>query len=101
DERLAAFVEVDPPLVARALREDLELAPRRMEAPHRGIELDALAGSRAGLPHLRLREDAVAAIEPAVGTPRKGVQELVHVLMAPAVEHDLRRARGLVVALFE
>ena len=44
-------------------------------------------------------EDTVAAVEPAVGSPDEGVQRLVRVLVAPAVEQYLRRAVGPVVAI--
>ena len=70
-----------------------------MIAPDAGVERHALVVGRAGLADLRVREDAVAAVEPAVRSPGEGVQRLVRVLVAPAVEQDLRRAVGLVVAV--
>ena len=68
--------------------------------------MPALIGMRSssgvpGLPTLRVREDAVAAVEPAVGAPDEGVERFVRVLVAPAVEQDLRRAVGLVVAVLD
>ena len=54
---------------------------------------------RAGLADVRMREDAVAAVEPAVGSPDERVERLVRVLVAPAVEQHLRLAGGTVVAI--
>ena len=50
----------------------------------------ALVVGRAGLADVRVREHAVAAVEPAVGSPDERVQRLVRVLAAPAVEQDFR-----------
>ena len=47
-----------------------------------------------------MREDAVAAVEPAVGAPDEAVERFVRVFVAPAVEQLLRLAVGLVVAVF-
>src|SRR5581483_9052605 len=90
DERLAAVVEVEAPGVARAVGEDLEDVPRRVVAPHAGVEPDAVLLRRPRLADLRMREDAVAAVQPAVGAPDERVERLVRVLEAPAVEQDLR-----------
>ncbi|MEI9895161.1 MAG: hypothetical protein WDN28_15050 [Chthoniobacter sp.] len=64
---VAVLIEIDAPRVARALGEELELMLDRMIAPH--ARVDARAGGilRAGLADVALREDAVAAVEPAVG----------------------------------
>src|SRR5437899_3216510 len=43
----------------------------------------------------------MTAVEPAVGAPDERVERLVRVLVAPAVEDDLRRAGGLVLALLD
>ena len=96
DERLAVVVEIDAPGIARAVGEDLEDVPRRVIAPDAGVDRRALVVGRARLADLRMREHAVAAVEPAVGAPGEGVERLVRVLIAPAVEQDLaadRRAR--------
>ena len=98
-ERLAVVVEVDAPRVARALGEDFELVPRRMIAPDAGVERHALVVGRARLADARVREHAVAAVEPAVRAPDEGVERLVRVLVGPAVEQDLRLAVGHVVAV--
>src|SRR5207244_360928 len=47
----------------------------------------------------RMGEDAVAAVEPAVRPPREAVERLVLIMVAPAVEHHLRGAVGLAVAV--
>ena len=69
DEHLAAGVEVDAPGVAGAVGEDLEDVPRRVIAPDAGVDRRALGVGRAGLADARVGEDAVAAVEPAVGAP--------------------------------
>ena len=99
DEHLAARVEVDAPGVAGAVGEDLEDVPRRVVAPDAGVDRHALVVRRARLADARVGEDAVAAVEPAVGAPDEGVERLVGVLLAPAVEQDLRRTVGPVVAV--
>ena len=48
-EGVADLVEVDPPGVARALRENLKLVPHRVVPPVAGIELHAIAIGRARL----------------------------------------------------
>ncbi len=45
-------------------------------------------------------EDAMAAIEPAVRSPGKGVEGFVGVFVMPAVEEDLRFGVGDVVVVF-
>ena len=92
-ERLAVLVEIEAPGIARAVGEDFEDVPGRMIAPDAGVDRRAVLVRRAGLADARMREDAVAAVEPAVGAPGEGVERLVRVLIAPAVEQDLRRAR--------
>ena len=90
---MTVVVEVEAPRVARALGEDLEDVLRRMKAPDRAVEPLALGVWGAGLADVRVREDAVRAVQPAVGSPRERVEHLVRVLIAPAVEQDLRRTR--------
>ena len=81
----------------RAVGEHLEDVPRRMIAPDAGVDRDAVLVRRARLADARVREDAVAAVEPAVRPPDERVERLVRVLVAPAVEQNLRLAGGLSV----
>jgi len=99
DESLTVLVEIDAPRIRRAPGEDLELTPRRMEAPHAAIDRSALAVRAAGLADVRVREHAVAAVEPTVGTPRERVERLVRVLIGPAVEQDLGLRIGHQIAV--
>ena len=99
-EEVADAVEVEAPLVAATVGEDFEFVPQRMVAPDGGADARALGVGRAGLADERVGEDAVAAVEPAVGPPRETVERLVRVLKAPAVEEDLRRTVGDVVVIF-
>src|SRR5262249_29959319 len=97
DEAFAMLVEIEAPRIARALCEDLELVTGRVVAPDASVDRRALLRRSAGLADERVREDAVATVEPAIGSPGEGVERLVRVLVMPAVEENLRRAGGLVV----
>ena len=68
-EERADFVEIEAPLVAAADGEELELVADGMIAPDASADLFSLIVGRAGLADERVREDAVAAVEPAVGAP--------------------------------
>ena len=90
DEELAMLIVIEPPRVAGALGEDFKRVPHRVIAPHAGIDGNALGIRRARLTDAAVREDAVAAVKPAVRAPDERVQRLVRVLGAPAVEEDFR-----------
>src|SRR5204863_9305032 len=92
DEDPAAVVPVEPPRVGRPVRYGLEDVPRGMVAPDAAVHRDALVVGRAGLADPRVREDAVAAVEPAIGPPRELAEDVVLRLHVPAVQEDLRRA---------
>ena len=100
DERLSAIVKIQSPRIARAPREHLELVLRGMITPHAGIDALALGIRRAGLAHVAVREHAVTAVQPAVRSPREAVERLVPVLPTPSIQHHLRFAVRLVVAVF-
>src|SRR5207249_6998163 len=68
DEQLAALVPVDSPGVGRAVGIDLELMSHRMIAPHAAANRLPPLGWSAGFTDERRRGDAVAAVEPAVGS---------------------------------
>ena len=69
----------------------------RVVAPDAGVDLLPFSLGGPGFPDPGVREDTVAAVEPAIGPPDEGVQRLVSVLVAPAVEEDLRlRVRDIV-----
>src|SRR5207245_2550542 len=63
---LAVIVEIDSPGITGPLGENLELVPERMIAPDAGIDGNPLVRRRPRLADLRVREDAVATVEPAV-----------------------------------
>ena len=99
EKRLAVGVEVNSPGVAGSFEEDLEFVSRRMITPDRGVEALAILVGRAWLADVGVGENAVAAVEPAVGSPIERVQGLVRVVVSPAVEQHLRRSVGLIVAV--
>ena len=74
---------------------------RRVIAPDAGVERRALVVGRARLADVRVREHAVAAVEPAVRAPGERVERLVRVLVAPAVEQDLAAAGRPIVAVLD
>src|SRR5262249_40087423 len=89
---------LSPVRVVRAPRfggpvgERLEGVRGRVVAPDAGVDGHAFVVGRVRLADGRVGEHAVTAVEPAVGTPQKGVERLVRVLVAPAVEQHLRLA---------
>src|SRR5579871_5661351 len=55
----------------------------------------ALGIRRVGLADVRKREHTVAAVKPAVRTPRERIQRLMRVLVTPAIAQNLRRTGRL------
>src|SRR5579859_5761179 len=76
DDGTALGVPDDAVGVARALGEDLELMGARVDAPHGGGEVVAFAML---VNYVGLIEDAVEAVQPAVGAPGEGAGQLVEV----------------------
>ena len=99
DEHLAVLVVIEPPWIARAFGEDLEVLGQRVQAPHPGVDALALGVGRAGLADVGMGEDAVAAVQPAIGTPRKTIQRLMGVLHRPAIEDHARLTRLVLCVL--
>src|SRR5205823_5821104 len=88
-EAVAARIEIHAPGIARTLGEDVECAlafadqgeRTRIVAPDGGVELDTA--------DVGLREYTVQAVELAVRAPLKGVERLVGVVAAEALEENL------------
>src|SRR5207244_411686 len=80
-KRLAMGVEVEPPGITGAFGKNTELARVRAIAPDGGVHLHA-ADPGPG-------EDAVQAVEQAVRSPLQGVQHLVGVMAAEAVQENV------------
>ena len=99
-EEVAHAVEIEAPLVAAAGGEDLEFVAHGVITPDRGPHAEAFGVGRAGLADERIRKDAVATVEPAVGPPRKAVERLVRILKPPTIKQHLRRPVGHVVVIF-
>jgi hypothetical protein len=99
DKRVADVVEVEPPLIAHALGEDLKDLFGRMVAPDTGVEGRAVLVAGPGFADVGMGEDSLVAVEPAIGSPDEAVQGFVRVLRSPAIEHRLRRAIGRIVAI--
>ena len=100
DEQLPLLVPVDAPGVRRAVGVGFELVPQRVIPPDAAVHRRPLSRRRARLAEQRVAENAVAAVEPAVRPPGQVADDVVPGLEVPAVEQDLRRAVGLVVAVF-
>ena len=99
-KEIAVRIPINPPRIARAVREHLEFLPLRLVAPHARIDLHAILVRRTRLAHGAVREDAVAAVEPAVRPPLKSVQRLMRVVSAPSIQQHLDFARLRVVPIF-
>ncbi len=65
-----------------------------MIAPDARVDELPFTLRRTGHLHMRVCEHPVATIQPAVRSPREGVQRLVRVLRGEAFEQHLRLARG-------
>ena len=100
-EELAARIVIQTPRIARAFGEDLENMASRMKAPDTGVDLHALRVGSARLTHDRVGEDAVVAVEPAIGTPDEAIERLVRVLETPAIEQHDGLARLVVGILWD
>ena len=95
-EGVTRGIEIHAPRIAGALGEDLELLRPRMIAGDRAGDLHPrLAGF--GDFHLRMGEDAVRQVEPAVRSPGETVQQLVPVFQAETREQNLARVGTVVV----
>ena len=95
-EELAVLVEIDAPRIAAALGEHFEDIARGMIPPHTSIHPLTFNRRCAGLAGIARAEDAVTTVEPAIRSPREGVQRLVRVGgVIPAIEQNLRVARRL------
>src|SRR5262249_49482760 len=77
----AVLIVIIAPRIACAFREDLELLRLGVIAPDAGVDRHALVVGCAGLANARMREHAMAAIEPPVGPPDEAVERLVSVLI--------------------
>src|SRR5262245_38679788 len=93
DKALAIWIEINAPGIARSFREHFEHLFDRMIAPHPGVDASAFAVGGAGLSDVRMGEHSMATVEPAVGSPGEGVEGVVGVLVSPAIQQDLWRAR--------
>src|SRR5687767_10149763 len=69
DEGMPEIVEVDAPWIAGAMGKDLELFLGGMPSPDARVQLDPLRSGRPRRTDVRIRENALAAVEPSIGTP--------------------------------
>ncbi len=99
DEEVAAGVVIQPPGIAAALGEHFEDMARRVVAPDPRVDLHPTVVRRAGSADDGMREDPVAAVEPAVRPPHEAVERLVRVMAAPAVKEHLRLAGAVLRVL--
>src|SRR5579864_1368536 len=93
---LAPIVEVDSPGVARAFGKKFEAALEGMVSPDPCVQKDPLGIGSARPSDKGSGGDALTSVEPAVGSPDQIVEEVVRVLVPPAVQHGLRRAVGMI-----
>ena len=85
-KRVAVVVEVHPPRIARTVREYLELVSLRMIPPDARVQRRTLGVWSTRFTDSRVRENAMASVEPAVRPPAERVERFVGILVSPAVE---------------
>src|SRR5262245_30307040 len=114
DELAVGVPPVHAPGVRGALGEDLELFVAGVVPPDAGVDFDRRAGgvspllvfnrgltAPARLDDFTMAANTVQAVQPAVGAPLEGVERLVRVLAAAALEEDFELARLVVLVLDE
>ena len=101
EKELAVFVPVVPPRIGGAVADDLERFAGGMIAPNPALDVGALGFGRAGAADLGAgAEDAVPAVQPAIGTPAQAVDDVVaHLVGVESIQNHLRLAIRLVVAV--
>src|SRR5262245_49303206 len=92
DERLAVLVEVHAPGVGRAVGDDLVLLLRRMVTPDAAVDGRALVFRRSRRSDARFGDDTVPAVDPAVRSPQKAIDDVMPRFQAPTFEDDPRLA---------
>ncbi len=98
DEQFAVIVPVQPPGIGGAPGKRLKALPGGVEAPHAAIEGRPLRLRSSRFADVRGVRDAIAAIEPAVRSPLKVVEDVVPGPEAPAVQDDLGFSGRFVLA---
>jgi hypothetical protein len=96
---VAEVIEVEAPRIGEAASEDFEFASFGVEAPDTGVEVEAVVFGSARFSDEGVSENALATVEPAVGSPDEAVQSFMAVVHAPAIEKDFRFGIGNVVAI--
>ena len=96
---VAEIIEVEAPRIGEATCEDFEIAGLGVEAPDASIEVEAVVLRRTRFSDERVGKNALATVEPAVGSPDETVEGFVAVLHAPAVEKNFGFGVGNVVAI--
>jgi hypothetical protein len=77
----------------------LDRTARGVEFPNAAIEVKAVPVGPSRPPDLRDSQDAVASIEPAIGSPGQAIESIVFGVDIPAIEHDFRRTIWLVITI--
>ena len=89
DEGLTPVIEVHTPRIAGAIHEGFKDVLLWMIAPNRGVQRQAGVVCSPWAPDFRVREDAMAAVQPAVRSPDECIQCFMSVLPAKTVpQHD-------------
>ena len=99
-EELAEVVVVQAPRVGRAVRDDFEFVPNRMETPDRTVQPLAIVFRGTRRSDQRRGLDAVPSVQPTVRSPDQAVDDVVpHAAVVEPVEHHSRLSVGNVVAV--
>ena len=101
EKELAVFVPVVPPWIGGAVADDLERFAGGMIAPNATLNVSAFGFGRAGATDLGAgAEDAVPAVQSAIGAPSQAVDDVVaYFVGVESVQNYLGLAIRLVVAV--
>ena len=100
-KQLAIRIPVVAPRIRAAIQHDLKFSRAGVIAENAAVHPRAILSRSAGRADGRGVRDAVASVEPAIRPPAKAVHDVVaDGLEIKPVEQHLRRAIGLVVAIF-
>ncbi len=98
-ERLAMVIEVDAPRIAGAMGKHFEHMLCWVIAPDTGVNRYALIVRCARLTDSRVREHAMATLQPSIRSPYKRVKRLMRVLESPAIQQNFGLAISHVVVI--
>ena len=100
DEDLPLIIEIQSPRIGRAVGNHFKNVMRWMISPHAAVERNPLRIRRARQTHQTFRPDPVAAVKPAIRSPRQPIEHIVlGILDIPPIQHHPRRPGRFIAAV--